>query len=310
MIMSVRDGKAPASQPHGSLARASRAILGIDAAWTPTQPTGIALVAEANCGWHLISAEPSVADFLGDGWQAAGTLTRPRGSGMVATALLERADVMAGVWPSLITVDMPMARSQILGRRVSDNAVSREFGRMGCGTHTPSSTRPGAISDLLRDGFVAAGYPLATDKLALPALIEVYPHPALLPLMQADYRLPYKFSKIRRYWPECIPLERRQRLICKWESIVATLDEHITGTASVLALPQADSRTYVLKSFEDALDAVICAWVGICALEGHAEPFGDNESAIWIPRRPSPVAHSAIRRKAKSRDSESGSAPL
>jgi len=38
-----------------------------------------------------------------------------------------------------------------------------------------------------------------------------------------------------------------------------------------------------LKAYEDALDAIVCAWVAICALEGRAAPFGDDASAIWIP---------------------------
>jgi predicted RNase H-like nuclease len=156
---------------------------------------------------------------------------------------------------------------------------------MACGTHTPNTAHPGTVSEQLRVGFLAEGYPLLTDSFSLPGLIEVYPHPALLALMQADYRLPYKFSKRRRYWPERLPFERRERLIGEWASIVAALDKQIAGTASMLVPPQTDSRNYVLKGFEDALDAVICAWVGICALDGHAEPFGDKESAIWIPRR-------------------------
>jgi predicted RNase H-like nuclease len=37
------------------------------------------------------------------------------------------------------------------------------------------------------------------------------------------------------------------------------------------------------KAFEDTLDAAICAWVGVCALEGRAEALGDAVSAIWVP---------------------------
>ena len=40
------------------------------------------------------------------------------------------------------------------------------------------------------------------------------------------------------------------------------------------------------KSCEDTLDAVVCAWVAMCALEGRGVSFGDESSAIWIPGRP------------------------
>lgn len=38
-----------------------------------------------------------------------------------------------------------------------------------------------------------------------------------------------------------------------------------------------------LKAFEDKLDAIVCAWVGICVIEHRATPFGDHDSAIWVP---------------------------
>ena len=38
-----------------------------------------------------------------------------------------------------------------------------------------------------------------------------------------------------------------------------------------------------VKAYEDALDAAVCAWVAICALRGRAKPFGDHQSAIWVP---------------------------
>jgi predicted RNase H-like nuclease len=36
-----------------------------------------------------------------------------------------------------------------------------------------------------------------------------------------------------------------------------------------------------LKRYEDALDAVVCAWVGIQYLEGKARAYGDATSAVW-----------------------------
>lgn len=58
-----------------------------------------------------------------------------------------------------------------------------------------------SVSEQLRVDFVAAGYPLATDGLALPAMIQVYPHPALLTLMQADCRLPCKGGPLCSHAP-------------------------------------------------------------------------------------------------------------
>lgn len=38
-----------------------------------------------------------------------------------------------------------------------------------------------------------------------------------------------------------------------------------------------------LKRYEDALDALVCAWVGIKFMEGHALALGDDRCAVWVP---------------------------
>lgn len=261
------------------------AVCGIDAAWTAAQPSGLAVAVKRPAVWQLVAAEPSLDHFLAEGWNGAGAAARPRGAPIRAAHLLARAEELAGTELSLVAVDMPVARQPILGRRPCDDAVSRAFGRMGCGTHSPSAARPGAIADELRDGFLAEGFSLATERLTLPGLIEVYPHPALIILTEADYRLPYKIGRMRRYWPGLAPHDRRIRLLAEWRRIVAALDRQIAGSAERLIPPPIAAPTYAFKAFEDALDAVICAWVGVCALEGRAEPYGDAGSAIWVPKR-------------------------
>lgn len=51
----------------------------------------------------------------------------------------------------------------------------------------------------------------------------------------------------------------------------------------MLTLPSEFATVVELKAFEDMLDAVVCCWVAICALEGRAAAFGDHASAIWVP---------------------------
>jgi predicted RNase H-like nuclease len=178
---------------------------------------------------------------------------------------------------------MPLSHVPILGRRVSDNAVSAAYGAKKCGTHTPSATRPGPLSDALREGFAQAAYPLLTDNGAPRGLIEVYPHPALVELASAEERLQYKLSKVRRYWPSATASERRHKLYCQWAEIVGLLEKQIAGVAAVLQPLPHDASGLQMKAYEDMLDAIVCAWVGTCFLEGTAIGFGDADSAIWVP---------------------------
>jgi predicted RNase H-like nuclease len=128
-----------------------------------------------------------------------------------------------------------------------------------------------------------SAYPLLTDTVGPLGVIEVYPHPALVELADASERLPYKASKVRSYWPSAAPPERRVRLYRQWSEIVALLESDIAGIASVLPRLELNATGMRVKAYEDALDAIICAWVAVCALEGRATPFGDEHSAIWIP---------------------------
>jgi predicted RNase H-like nuclease len=259
-----------------------RLVLGIDAAWTVSQPSGVALVAETATGWRLVAVEASYQRFLA----RAHRLPRdehPTGSIPDPEALLASSHILCGGPVSLVAIDMPLGMTPIVGRRTCDDLISKTYGARKCGTHTPSVSRPGRISDDLRARFDAAGYPLLTRGIASPGVIEVYPHPALVELANAAERLPYKASKVAKYWPSATPVQRRALLYGEWARIVQLLENKIAGVAPALAIPTESASRRDLKAFEDKLDAVICACVGVCALETRATPFGDERSAIWIP---------------------------
>lgn len=260
-----------------------RAVLGIDAAWTARNASGVAVAVERGSAWGLVAVAKSYEHLYSladpDRPQSppgAGSLPDP-------VMLLRSAERLAGCRIDLVAVDMPLARSPIIGRRASDNAVSSAYGARGCGTHSPSAVRPGAISDRLREGFEAAGYPLSTTSLVTPGLIEVYPHPALVELAGSARRLPYKLQRSATYWRERTPVERRMLLRAQWANIVAMLEPRLEGVAAALPPPVDDAPLAVLKSYEDMLDAIVCAWVAVSALSGEAVPYGDQESAIWVP---------------------------
>lgn len=267
-----------------------RSVLAIDPAWTADEPSGVALLDEIDHGWRCIALAPSYEQFLalGDGSPVDWSV-RPIASRPVVADLLGRAQLLLGGSPvDLVTIDMPVSTSVISSRRAADNAISRMFGGRGCGTHTPSIIRPGPISDVLCADFAHRGYPLATTtapRESTPALIEVYPHPALLVLMHASYRVPYKVSKAGRYWPTAPPSERREKLVQTWDAILRALNVIISDAD--LPLPTPDEartlQTSVLKRYEDALDALVCGWVGVQYLNGLCTAYGDETAAIWTP---------------------------
>lgn len=258
-------------------------VLGIDAAWTIGKPSGVALAVHAGSGWRLLAVAPSYAHFL-ELAQGNPLSSVPTGSTPDVAALLTASERIAGAPVSLVAIDMPLSLTPITGRRESDNAIARAFGARHCSTHSPSAARPGALSDTLRGDFAAAGYPLRTHDAAAGGLIEVYPHPALVVLANAARRLPYKAGNSAKYWPGEPIAVRRALLSEQWRRITGLLATRLDGVSDHLpALPEV-ATGIARKAYEDKLDAIICTWVGITALTGQATPYGDDISAIWVPR--------------------------
>ena len=157
-----------------------RAVLGIDAAWTLTQPSGVALATKSPSGWRIIAAASSYQRFHAMADPRLLGEPRPSGSPPDAPKLLASASVLCDAPVNLVAIDMPVANTPIVGRRVSDSAVSRAYGGRKCGTHTPNALRPGRLSDQLRQSFDRAGYPLLTKRRRSEVIGRRPPRPSVV----------------------------------------------------------------------------------------------------------------------------------
>lgn len=271
-------------------------VLGIDAAWTAQQPSGVALVEQGTHGSKCVAVSPSYDSFLAlaEGIPLDWTV-RPIGSRPAMGPLLAAAERLGGRPVDLIAFDMPLSTEPICTRREADRQVSQVFGSRGCAVHSPTVHRPGNIANDVRESLQELGYPLkvAGDPAGPEGVIEVYPHVALLALLQLDFRLPYKVSRSSQYWKaEQLPVAARiQRLLERFEQIRAALEQQIGSIALFLPASQDVASLASLKPLEDVLDALICAWVGMEHLHGRTRGLGDRTAAIWCPAgafRPSP----------------------
>lgn len=260
-------------------------VLAIDAAWTEKEPSGVALAAVDSVGARCLAVAPSYAAFiaLAAGAHVDWTRRRFNGSAPDVGELLDAARALAGMPVNLVTIDMPIATVPISGRRVADSIVSRAFGARSCSTHSPNAIRPGALGAQLCRDFETAGFPIATAEVlpgTLQRIMEVYPHPALLALLNRARRIPYKVSKAGRYFPNLKPAERFANLLAEFAMIRTELER----TLGPLAIPPPTASTIrSLKPYEDALDALVCAWVGVLYTSGLAIAYGDGTCAIWCP---------------------------
>jgi len=262
------------------------AVLGIDAAWTERNPSGVALV-EVHGGGRAaaVMAAPSYESFCAGrvDWSA-----RQRGGLCDAGSILAAARRLTPLPIRCVAVDMALSRVPITGRRAADNRTSAAFGRQWCGTHSPSADRPGRVSEALLRGFEDEGFRLATAgaERRLPArpVVEVHPHAALVRLLGAERRLPYKLSRARQYYPDVTPEDARARLLTTWRTILRGLEPVVRGAKRLLPPDPARLAPSRLKAVEDALDAIVCAWIGAVVMRRNAEAYGDESAAIWVPK--------------------------
>src|SRR5688572_30590831 len=95
-------------------------ILALDAAWTATQPSGVALVQNEPAGWRRVALAPSYDEFFA---QAEGKTTdwesRAFGGAQPdVPRLLDAAQSLASEPVDLVTLDMPVATLPFSSRRV------------------------------------------------------------------------------------------------------------------------------------------------------------------------------------------------
>ena len=261
------------------------AVLGIDAAWTDSQPSGVALIADRNGGWEVLRVAPSYSAFIDDcsQWHRDGKL---RGGPPNVSQLFDVVRNLDVEDVDIVALDIPLAYSGISGRRPSDIAVSKAYGSKGCSTHSPSFERPGPVSDQLLRQLRQCGYELQTTSRCTEGsarAIEVYPHPALLTLTKSDYRVPYKVSKSLKYWPKTSIAERVERVLAEFAAIASKLHAEFGDLGFELPAAEDVSSLSHLKRFEDTIDALVCAWAGKEHLLGNTRAYGDADSTIWIP---------------------------
>lgn len=270
-------------------------VLGIDAAWTAHHPAGVALVKiPARGPSRLIRAARSYEEFCNFSQaKEISWSTKAHGSLPNIPELFAACQKLTGALPNIIALDIPLGPQPITGRRAADRLVTKTYITRKAGTHSPTAQRPGPISQRLFEQLSQAGFRwLPANASPRPknhtrVFLEVYPHPAIIELLNLAERLQYKMSRRQKYWPALTHAARGVAIARNLNRLRLALDKRITGVAKWLPPPHAflEKRQMArLKGYEDALDAIVCAWIGGEFLAGRCVAYGDADSAIWLPR--------------------------
>ncbi|MFZ5869767.1 MAG: DUF429 domain-containing protein [Actinomycetota bacterium] len=239
-------------------------LLGVDLAWGTRARTGLAAVDEAG---GLVELTTLRTDDEILGW------LRPR---------MEEG--------CLVAFDAPLIVRNDTGMRDCERLVGRYFGRFGIGCHAANRSMP-----VFADGGRAArlarelSLDVAPASTARRRAIEVYPHPAIVQLFELDSALRYKQKPGRD-----LELLRHElvRLLDHLESLEAAdpplaLRRH-PAWGQVRRSVAAARRKTQLRAVEDAVDAVVCAYVALLA---HLRPdrvrvLGGTDGYLVVPADP------------------------
>jgi predicted RNase H-like nuclease len=166
---------------------------------------------------------------------------------------------------ALIAVDAPTLIPNATGARVPDRLTHKYFGRYHAGCYPANLDRPFASRtvgfglSLEQRGFVHA--PTIETQQSGRYQIEVYPHPAMVHLFRLNSILKYKKGRLAGRKAELIKLRHYILEILPQLTPRLTLSSSDRSRFALLPFPEKMTGD-ALKTVEDQLDSLVCAYIG------------------------------------------------
>ena len=193
--------------------------------------------------------------------------------------LIKKESTLSG-----ISIDAPLIIPNTRGQRVCEAQLNQQYRRYHAGCHPSNlSLYPDAASVRLSQYLSTRNF----QHLGKPAntkwQIECYPHPALIELFQLTERLKYKKGKVSEKKEGQKELTRLIRELSKRKSLALIIDQQYPSLPEAAAIKKRKGRK--IKENEDALDAIICSYIGACyAGNPNNRIFGDSQTGyIYVP---------------------------
>ncbi len=238
-------------------------FIGLDLAWGELKPTGVAVIESTADGGRLVYAGAATDD---DSIRAA-------------LAPYVRGDCVVGI-------DAPLIVTNPTGQRPAERQLNADFARFQAGAH-PTNTGKPEFSGTPRGARIATalGLDIAPDSAASRRAVEVYPHAAAVALFRLGRTLKYKAK------PGRTATGLRAELLRLMEHI-----EELAQATPVLRVADSDDWAHLrevvekagrkseLRTAEDPVDAVLCAYVAMFATRRPTDvtTFGDAETGYIV----------------------------
>lgn len=237
-------------------------VIGIDLAWQSAKNTSAAAIG-----------------YLGDGRLSIHELKEDLDS---IEAILGFFDAYPDVRG--IAIDAPLIINNAVGQRSCERQLSRAYGARKASCHPsnlglyPEPPSVELANALATRGFAHLGRPEQSHWQ-----IECYPHPAIMEIFGLKERHQYKKGNAAQKREGQISLAKLLQRLAKSPVLKLHVDERLSGYLSATEI--LSKRGRALKKNEDALDAIVCAYIaGLYALGAPGAVFGDvAEGYIYVP---------------------------
>lgn len=243
--------------------------IGIDLAWAPQNPTGLAALASRGDGLEVRAVElrttdEEIVDFVREHARAT----------------------------TVVMVDAPLVIRTRRRMRACDRLTHSLFGRQHAGAYPANRANMGRYTggvprgEALGEKLAELGFPWPPGALPAPPLgagrwlFECYPHPAQVVLFGLPTVLKYK--KKRQEWPVArAEFKRYLKLTRALRRPAIRFERRLLRELDVDGVV---GRAY--KAREDRLDAIFCAYLAALVPEGRLELLGRPEAgSIAVPSR-------------------------
>lgn len=264
--------------------------MGLDLAWSPRNPSGIAVAELADDRWHLREARVDI---------------------VANEEILAAVDRIVGRKAAILAIDAPLVVPHRSRGRDGDRLITKVFRPHDAGVYPATKRTIGRYGGQriweLRDALVARGF---VHECRIPQgrrgrfFFETYPHAAAVALFRLPKVLKYKAREGRSLRERLEAFREYERLLVGLRDFEPPLD----GVEAQLDKSLTTWRGHALKDYEDRLDAILCAYIAMyywtwgttrCAIFGSLEggyivtPFND-ELAARVPTGTPVVAFDGI----------------
>ena len=244
-------------------------IIGLDLAWSTRNRSGVAALCGTAAGGALLGPPELLSDD---------------------TAILAYVQRHAPTGPAIVAIDAPLRVPNLTGRRPAEAALAAAFRANEAGplpANRQLLARNGTVrgEDLVARlgelGFTYSDHIAANE--ARRVVVEIFPHPAMIAIFGLARTLKYKLK----------PGRTRATRLQAWRDYQAHLralaqaDPPLQFDLALLEVDLAGLGPSALKGYEDRIDALFCAYIGLYACRWGAtrcQTFGSlEEGSIFTP---------------------------